>query len=224
MLASGVTVRAEAYQRVLSRMRPRYDNLFNVNSGIEEASPDRIRLEPSGGEARGLELFASSDPRDRLRWSASYAYALVEDVIDGRPTPRPMDQRHSALLELGYKPSAAWSVSTSWQIRTGRPYTSSSITTTIRPDGEPEYAYAFGTPYGERLAPYHRLDVRVTRRFDLGRHQVALFADVFNLYDRENPRGWSSSLENDGEGTIFLEEGAVMNLPMLPSIGVSWEF
>jgi hypothetical protein len=224
VLAGGVSLRAEGYQRVLSRMRPRYDNLFNVNSGIEEAAPDRIRLEPTSGEARGIELLASSDPRNRLRWTASYSYASIEDVIDGRRVPRGLDQRHSALVELGYRPTPRWSLSSSWQMRSGRPYTSSSIVTTTLPDGTQEHRYVFGELYGKRLAAYHRLDLRATRRFDVGRNQIAVFVDVFNLYDRENPRGWSSSLENDGNGTVRLEEGPVMNLPRLPSLGVSWEF
>jgi hypothetical protein len=84
--------------------------------------------------------------------------------------------------------------------------------------------YVFGAPYGERLAAYHRLDLRATRRFDVGRNQIAVVVDVFNVFDRENPRGWSSAFENDGNGTIRLEEGPVMNLPRLPSLGVSWEF
>jgi ABC-type transport system substrate-binding protein len=54
--------------------------------------------------------------------------------------------------------------------------------------------------------------------------RLAVFVDVFNVYNRENPRGWSSSFENDGNGSVHLEEGPVMNLPRLPSLGVSWEF
>jgi hypothetical protein len=145
-------------------------------------------------------------------------------VLEGRSVPRGLDQRHSTLLELGYRPTARWSLSSSWQMRSGRPYTSSSIATTTLPDGSQEHMYVFGAPYGERLAAYHRLDLRATRRFDVGRNQIAVFVDVFNVFDRENPRGWSSSFENDGNGTIRLEEGPVMNLPRLPSLGVSWEF
>ncbi|MEX2570978.1 MAG: TonB-dependent receptor [Gemmatimonadota bacterium] len=224
LLPSGVTLHAEAYQRVLSRMRPRYESLFNVNSGIEEAAPDRIRLEPSSGEARGVEVFASSDAQAKVRWHAGYTFASIEDIIDGKAVSRGVDQRHSALLELGYRPSARWSLSSSWQIRSGRPYTSSSIASTTLPDGSSEHAYVFGSPYAERLDSYHRLDLRVTRRFDLARGQLAVFFDMFNVYDRENARGWSSSLEDDGSGAVRVEEGAVMNLPMLPSVGVTWEF
>lgn len=223
-LAGGVTLRAEAYQRLLSRVRPRYDNLFNVNSGIGEAAPDRIRLEPSSGEARGIELFASNDPRSSLRWHASYTWARVEDVMDGVAVPRGLDQRHSGLVEVGYRPAERWSVSSSWQVRSGRPYTSSTIITTTLPDGRFEHSYEFGEPYGERLAAYHRLDLRVTRQLTVGRNQLALYLDVFNLYDRDNPRGWSSSLENDGNGVVRMESGPVSNLPRLPTLGITWQF
>jgi outer membrane receptor for ferrienterochelin and colicin len=221
---SRFTLRAEAYQRVLSRLRPRYDNLFNVNSGIEEAAPDRIRLEPTSGEARGIELFASNDPRNRLRWYASYAWARVEDVIDGAATPRGLDQRHSALVETGYRPSERWSISSSWQIQSGRPYTSSTIATTTLPDGRREHRFEFGETYGERLPPYHRLDLRVTRQFDLRTSRMAVYVDVFNLYDRDNPRGWSMSLETDEGGLVRMDSGPVSNLPRLPSLGIAWNF
>ncbi len=224
VLHSGIDVRVEVYQRALSRVRPRYHNLFNVNSGIEEAAPDRVRLEPTSGEARGIEVLASSGPRKQLRWSASYALSSVEDVIDGVRVPRGVDQRHAALLEMGYRASTRWSVAASWQVRSGRPYTQSTIESSTLPSGSIEHRYAFGEAFGERLAPYHRMDVRVTRRFSTGWGDADVFLDFFNLYGRENPRGWSSTFEVGDDGGVYLEEGPVMNLPMLPSFGVSWRF
>jgi hypothetical protein len=42
-------------------------------------------LEPREGEARGIELFASTDPQGgKVRWFGSYTYGSVEDRIDGR--------------------------------------------------------------------------------------------------------------------------------------------
>jgi hypothetical protein len=223
-LTGGANVRVEAYQRVLSQVRPRYVNLFNGNSAINEALPDRIRLEPREGEALGIELFASNEPQSgKVRWFGSYTYASVEDVIDGQKIARGVDQRHSALLELGYRPTPLWSLAVSWQIRSGRPYTESTIRTDTLPGGEVKHVYHFGAVYGERLPAYHRMDLRATRRFTFGQSHLAVFLDVFNLYDRKNPRGAAAWIENH-DGTISVETEMVPNLPRLPSIGVSWEF
>jgi hypothetical protein len=39
-----------------------------------------------------------------------------------------------------------------------------------------------------QLPPYDRMDIRVTRTFQVGNGRLSAFVDVFNLYNRENLR------------------------------------
>jgi outer membrane receptor protein involved in Fe transport len=224
-LTNGVSLRAEVYQRVLSRVRPRYVNLFNAMSLAPEAEHDRVRLAPTSGTAKGVEIFAARDVRkSKLSWYTSYALSSVEDVIEGHRVPRAADQRHAVLVELGYRPTPKWSLAWSWQMRTGRPYTASFMSTDTLPNGEVQNRHDFGPIGGERLPAYHRMDIRGTRRFQIGQNQLSVFVDVFNLYNRENVRGWASWLERRDGGEMVILRDSIAYLPRLPTIGVSWEF
>ncbi|MFQ6113580.1 MAG: TonB-dependent receptor domain-containing protein, partial [bacterium] len=54
---NGVNLRVEAYQKCLSHIRPRYQNLSNPLDIFPELDKDRVRIEPDAGEARGFEIF-----------------------------------------------------------------------------------------------------------------------------------------------------------------------
>ena len=56
----GASLRVEAYERISTRLRPRWDNLDNAYDLFPEAQPDRVRLNPERGHARGVELLLSS--------------------------------------------------------------------------------------------------------------------------------------------------------------------
>ena len=66
---------------------------------------------------------------------------------------------------------------------------------------------------GERLPPFHRLDVRIDRDFEIGPIRGSVYLDIQNVYNAPN-----------NEGTLFSydysQTAAVPGLPILPTIGV----
>jgi hypothetical protein len=82
----------------------------------------------------------------------------------------------------------------------------------------------YGEPYAARLPAYHRLDLRVTRTFDLRRGRLAIFFDVFNLYDRENPQSYNYDLRYSRQNGLAVRRHLEPLLPRLPTLGASWEF
>jgi len=74
-----------------------------------------------------------------------------------------------------------------------------------------------GVEYGElnkgRLPFYHRLDLSVKRTFELGQTKLDAVLGITNTYNREN---------------IFFVDRVkyerVNQLPILPSLGISWQF
>lgn len=90
--------------------------------------------------------------------------------------------------------------------------------------GAPVVVSEFGPINGARLPPYHRLDLRVTRQFRLGRGRLQTFLDLFNVYNRTNLRSYDYRLRGQ-PGQLRVERVAGEELlPLLPSIGVRWEF
>jgi hypothetical protein len=80
-----------------------------------------------------------------------------------------------------------------------------------------------GAPYATRLPAYHRLDVRVTRRWTLPWGEVRAFLDVFNAYDRVNLLGYSTTPVVQGSQVDVRREPKDL-LPFVPSAGVEVTF
>jgi hypothetical protein len=79
--------------------------------------------------------------------------------------------------------------------------------------------------YGERMPSYHRLDARVTKRFDLKRGSLFVYLDVFNAYDRENPYSVKTEVfwPPGASGPEYLDQ-IEPQLAILPTLGLRWEF
>ena len=75
-----------------------------------------------------------------------------------------------------------------------------------------------------RLPAYHRLDFRVSRNFNIGGGLLQAYLDVFNLYNRTNLRGYAFSPRVAGGRFSVLRTPGEEMLPILPSIGLRWEF
>ncbi len=224
-LRDGTSLRIEAYERRISDPRPEYRSVEPQYEPVWEEGPeDRVRLEPTRGLARGIEVLARRDVGGRFAWSVSYALASAEDEIDGEWVPRPYDQRHTLRLEAAYRPSASWSMSWAWQYHSPWPGTPGGYTLDTLATGDLVFMQFLGRMNSERLPAYHRFDARLSRHFPLGRGRLSVYLDVFNLYDRENAKSFNYRIDGLG-GTQF---GVVRTthelLGLLPTVGARWEF
>ncbi|HJU66102.1 MAG TPA: TonB-dependent receptor [Gemmatimonadaceae bacterium] len=222
LFASGVVLRAEVYQRKMSNPRPRLMNLANELELVPEIEDDRLLYVASSGEARGIELFAKREVGERIDWSASYAYAVAEDIVDGRTIPRLFDQRHTFYADVAYKPSGRWRFSAAWQYHSGWPYTPIGFQIDSVPGRVFITQRTFGAINSERLPSYHRMDVRVMRTFHTRRGRVLAYVDIFNLLNRRNPR--APDVQVASLSPFIVHQGIDPQLPRLPSFGVIWEF
>jgi outer membrane cobalamin receptor len=224
-LHDGTSFRVEAYERRVSNPRPEYRSLVPVIEALwEEGDGDRIRVAPTRSLARGIELVARRDVGGRLAWSASYALARADDLIDGTWVPRPRDQRHTVRLDLAYRPTPTWSLSYAWQYHSGWPSTRETFEVGTAVDGSQFVARTFGPIYRERLPAYHRLDVRVSKLFSVGNGQLEVYFDVFNAYNRENAETFSYNVSVTPQGNAVTERGINPLLRVFPTFGARWEF
>ena len=223
-LESGLTVSVEAYWKLLSDIHPRYRNLDGDVDFFPEVARDRATVSPEAGVAKGIEAVLTRDTGDDLSWWATYAYALAEEDVDGVTTPRDLDQRHAFALDVSYQPSDRWSLNVAWQVRSGRPYTPVVFEREMTPNGPRSLIESYGAVNGARLPPYHRLDVRALRRFGGEGSRLAIYAEVRNLYDRENVRGYLTDAYVGRGGEIVVQRRPLTWLPILPSLGLRWDF
>ena len=225
-LTPTIHARAEVYQKKLSDLHPRYLNLEDATTDFTpEVSGDRIRLDPIGGEARGVEFFLRKDQGRAFNWLVSYSYAVVEDhVIDGNGTrldvPRRFDQRHTIYLDANYQPNPKWRFSVAWQYHTGWPYTDITFRSVEGEDGVFHVEGQWGPYNGVRFPAFHRLDLRVRRYFEFSRSRLSVFAEVSNGYDRLNVRNYDYAVSLQPNGTLRVDRFADDWLPLLPSIGM----
>lgn len=226
---ASTTIRLEAYQKELTGLRPRFINLLPDNTDFfPEIYDDRARFNLASGEAKGIELLIRQTASPKLDWTASYSYSVVEDQVEMSngsilSIPRAYDQRHTVYLDASYRPSSKWRMHFSWQYRTGWPYTDLLFEKVDQPDGSFTITSSFGEINASQYPAYHRMDIRVSRYFDLKRSRLAAFLEVSNLYNRSNPRVYYYDLNIDAAQQLQVMRGQDDWLPRLPSIGISWD-
>ncbi|MCP4660646.1 MAG: TonB-dependent receptor, partial [bacterium] len=222
----GLVLSIDAYQREVDNPRPRWESLFDTWAPFPEIKPDRALIAPVSSNAEGVEVFLRRRGGKRFNWWAHYTWSSVEDEIDGLWVPRNIDQEHALVLDVNYR-RAHWSFNAAWRYHTGWPTTAIWGEWVRRPNGSWDIEPVLGPYYAENLSDYHRLDVRVSRSWQLDRGTLSLFIDVQNLYDRKNERGTEFE---DAEfyvlpnGDIVLSADDEEWLGMIPSFGIGWEF
>ncbi|MEN9636772.1 MAG: hypothetical protein RL077_5176 [Verrucomicrobiota bacterium] len=222
-VSQGVALRVEAYERLSTRLRPRWENLDNGYDLFPEAQPDRAMLTPQAGRARGLEILMSSRGAVTVPWHLSYVLSQAEERLGGRWIPRARDQRHAFYADATYVFNPRWQVSSAWHFHSGWPATDVVFTLAPLANGRRLLVSANGPAYGLRLPAYHRLDLRVTRRFKLPRGELRAYLDIFNAYDRTNSLGYEHRVTVVGTQVTDVKK-VREQLPLLPSAGLTWEF
>ncbi|MDZ7314962.1 MAG: TonB-dependent receptor [candidate division KSB1 bacterium] len=199
------------------------------------------KVNAGSGKARGIEFFLQKKLISRFSTIISYAYssAYSIDLRSGGRIPADYDYRHVFTAMAGYKYRAAgrkwyqdfrrttlykifsWlpfvpaddnELSVKWRYLGGRPYT--------KPVYHPEiqrWVIDENLPMNAHRYPaYHRLDLRLDRRFVFNTWAMIVFFDVINLYGRDNV--WSYQYNDDG--TV----SQVNQFSTMPVGGVSLEF
>ncbi|MEQ9400675.1 MAG: TonB-dependent receptor [Longimicrobiales bacterium] len=228
--AGGWAFRLEAYDRQVDDPLPEWVNLSREINPIPEVESDRTRIQGAEARARGIEALVALEDAGPFSGSVAYALASAENRIDGAWRPRTLDQRHTLNLFGSVRLGGAWQLSGAWQYHTGWPFTEQFLDVVVTEgiDGVEEVEVVrrgFGTLNAGRLPAYHRLDLRVTRRFQMDRSLLEVYLDVFNAYNRTNLRGWEWRLRDHGDGTFGAQrDPGEEQLPLMPTLGVRWVF
>ncbi len=185
-----------------------------------------VGAEPLAGSGRGRAVGAELTAQKKKveRWYGSAAYSLGRSAfsgLDGRLRPSSWDVRHTVSVVGGLSLGRSWEAGVKWRYLSGRPYTPFDPARSAA-----EYALSRrGAPDYDRLnslrsPAYHRLDVRLDRRFALSRWNAVVYLDVQNVYNRANLFGYEYT-----EDPAFPDNRRpVDNIGLLPNFGFSIEF
>jgi len=224
LTANDTSIRVEAFLKEIREPRPRFENLYDPLGIIPELQADRVRLDPTKARARGVELSADRT-LGNWNWWASYTWSKVTDRIDGDDVQRSWDQRNALQAGFGWHNEGGWDFSMAASVHSGWPATDLSLVADgIDDEGEPQFKAVPGSRNAEQHPSFTSLDLRLSRRFDVKRGTLLAFIEVSNVLNHDNVccRDWD--LEEDDDGNEFLDYSHDYWMPLLPAIGVLWEF
>jgi hypothetical protein len=215
LFGNRVQARLELYDKTLTRLRPRYENVFDTLLLFPELRADRLRIAPERGRARGAELLVRTDPEARWSGWISATLADVHDEIEGVAVPRSWDQREALTFSVNHR-RTLWNVNVAGTYHSGWPTTPVSARLV-----EGRIVSAPGPRGAVRLPAYHRVDVRVSRSSG----PLSLFLEVLNVLDHTNVTridGFDFTIAPDGTVTPLARQESILGI--LPSFGVTWRF
>lgn len=221
--SDNLILRVEAFQKDMRELRPRFENLYDPLALIPELQADRIRLEPDSARSQGVELSLDGENGDWSWWS-SYTLSKTTDEIDGQDVIRSWDQRHAFQAGLSWS-SDIWNVALAAGVHTGWPTTDLAlIEDGLDANGDPILVAEPGPRNDLRYATFSSIDFRVSREFAVKRGSLTAFIEVSNVANRDNVCCTDWDLEVDDDGAASLESSADYWLPLLPAIGILWQF
>ena len=211
-LSEQATLEIEGYYKLT-------DDLIDINTRkFGPRDRDFINVQ---GKAYGLEGLLAYEP-GWLLVRASYALSWAYKINPPHEYFPRYDTRHAASLFTGVRLPGGWTLSATWVFRSGMPFT--PITGYYHqigisedgPDYDPsalEEIVDWGERNVSRLPTYHRLDLGITKRFNVDPLTVTLEGSVVNVYDRKNIFYYD---RDTGKRTDML--------PFLPSASVKVEW
>lgn len=216
----GLLASAEVYRKWY-RSYPvslRYPQLTLANHGSEFNTSDLLLLPMSSagkGRAQGLEFFLKKRLNGGLYGQIAYSFSQVKQAaLDGVLRRGSFDTPHVFTLVGGYQLGSRWEVSGRFSVASGRPYTPPLLPPSV---DQNRLVYDLERFNAERLPAFHRLDVRVDRKFRMLGRSTSLFADIQNIYNHRSVIEYSWDQKARG---LFAEK----QLGILPVVGINIEF
>ena len=140
------------------------------------------------GISRGVDFLIQKMVGKYTGWMG---YTLSEVVhtfpgLSDKPFYSLNDQRYEFKLVNVLK-AGRWDLGATWVYGSGKPYTApNGIYTITLLDGTKTEYVSVGDKNGPRHAPYHRLDLSFTYKFDIGSGKGSMGLSLFNFYNRSN--------------------------------------
>jgi len=184
------------------------------------------------GYQTGVEFFVERRMGALTGWlgyTLGWTRRKFAQVNGGEMYPPKHDRRHD-FNAVGQYRMGKWKFGANVVYATGQAFTPASAQWAIRDavTGNVQPLVLAAQRNSSRLLPYHRLDVSAARDFRLLGKPAEFYIQIFNLYSRRNDWFVQYNLETDSEDGLYQEQyidpTVVKQLPIIPSIGINFEF
>jgi TonB family protein len=202
------------YKQLYSQVRQVLTSGLGSDVNIPGAE---TRFASSGyGRAYGAEfLLRHKLHKNFFGWIAYSLSRFERDGYGGAQwSPGPLDQPHNLIVVASYK--LPWDITVGARFRfASGPLVTPVVASLYDVDGNYYYPLP-GVPWSERLPSFFQLDARIDKRFVFNSWVLALYVDVQNVTNQQNPEGLFYSFN-------YTQKAYVYGIPILPSIGVRGE-
>jgi TonB family protein len=170
------------------------------------------------GRIYGMEVMGKIQPSGRF--SGYLAYTLSRSERDDRDGTGyrlfDYDQTHILTASGNVKLGAGWLLGSTFRLASGNPYT--PVVASLYNANLDVYAPQYGATNSARSKYFHRLDVRIEKKWAIGQKGAGITAylDVQNVYNRLNPEGSQYNFN-------YAKMKVVPGLPIIPSLGLRGE-
>jgi len=177
---------------------------------IEGAAP----VNQGSGRIYGMELSSRFQYR---RTFGFLAYTLSRSERSTRGGPyrlHDFDQPHILNVSAGYDLGRDWDVSGTFRLVSGNPQT--PVLGALYNADTDEHLPIYGTVNSARAEVFHRLDLRIQKRWNLGEVKLSLYLDLINAYNAQRT-------ETTEYGFDYRTTTGVSGFPLLPVLGLRGE-
>ena len=165
-------------------------------------------LNQGAGYVGGVEVFLRHRIPDKFFGWISYAYTHAErrENPDATYQPYLFDNTHIVSIVANYSFSPDFEIGAKWQYLSGTAEAPISSIVLIQDPVtrglNPLFA-SFSRVLGAKLTPYHKLDLRISRKWNFMGMKIGGFIEVLNVYNRKNTIEF---IQNEGTFEIQGEE------------------
>ena len=199
---SKFSVKADTWYKSLRNImdfQDGYDVLTSMiyKIGVTEGANNIVTQ--GNGRAYGIDISADWS---RKNWSLTADYTLMqatnqfEELNYGRPFAASTDIRHSLSLTGEWKLLPSWSMSSTWQYRSGKPitvpthvfaYPATDPLTGEPVNSIPQYQLAETERNNYRTKVFHKLDVSFTHNYKaFKKYDASISWGIYNVYNQAN--------------------------------------
>ena len=182
----------------------------------------------------GIEAFLRHRVPDKFFGWISYAYTHAErrENPDVAYQPYLFDNTHIVSIVANYNFSPDFEIGAKWQYLSGTSEAPISTLILIQDPVtrglNPLFA-GFDRALKAKLTPYHKLDFRISHKWNFMGMKIGGFIEILNVYNRKNTIEFiqeAGTFEVQGEEFTVEEHevGEASQLPLLPYIGLTLEF
>ena len=221
-LTNKLSFRIESYLKEMNNMIGHYYEFNDPNE-----NPEIYYGNPNKGYSKGIEFFFNGSLTDNLTVWLSYAYSETKleayivnwesRVIERKMISRYTEQPHNLSLFLEYK-LKSWEINLKWRYLSGIPYTPRYANWS-----DSEAVWSSGWSNGNintvRYPDYHRLDIRIGRKFIFNKFSLSTFFEIKNFYYHKNVFLYDYEIQNNKH-----HRNEYHMLPFFPTIEFSLSF